>query len=132
MNRSIRSARVWGRILVCGAVALGTCALTASPAAAAGRWRNRTTAPATKAQSNTAQPNPVQSSTTPGPTGMANGYNSGNSGSGWNRNNSWYTIPQYGNYAPPPYATSKKALIQIGPLPAFGGVRSLQGWGGAR
>ena len=61
---------------------------------------------------------------------MANGYNSGNSGSGWNRANSWYNIPQYGNYAPPPYATSRSALIQIGPLPAFGGVRSLPGWGG--
>ncbi|HEX4142950.1 MAG TPA: hypothetical protein VHY91_05330 [Pirellulales bacterium] len=53
--------------------------------------------------------------------------------SGWNASNTWYT-PQasYGNYAPPAYATSRSALIQIGPVPALGGVRSLSGWGGAR
>jgi hypothetical protein len=60
-----------------------------------------------------------------------NSYPSGRSG--WNASNTWYT-PQapYGNYAPPPYATSRSAFYQVGPVPAFGGVRSLSGWGGAR
>ncbi len=108
--------------MACAVLALTIGSALASPAAA-GRWRGNYRAPA---QTNTGR------SAAPGPTGTGNGFNSGNSGSGWNRNNSWYNIPQYGNYAPPPYATSKKAFIQVGPLPAFGGVRSLQGWGGAR
>jgi hypothetical protein len=52
--------------------------------------------------------------------------------SGWNASNTWYNVPSYGNYAPPPYATSRSAFYQVGPVPAFGGVRSLPGWGGAR
>ncbi len=51
---------------------------------------------------------------------------------GWNANNTWYNVPNNGNYAPPPYATSKSAFYQVGPVPAIGGVRSLPGWGGAR
>ena len=51
---------------------------------------------------------------------------------GWNANNTWFTQAPYGNYAPPPYATSHSAFYQVGPVPAFGGVRSLPGWGGAR
>ena len=51
---------------------------------------------------------------------------------GWNANNTWYNAAPYGNYAPPPYATSRSAFIQLGAVPAFGGVRSLPGWGGAR
>jgi hypothetical protein len=50
----------------------------------------------------------------------------------WNASNTWYNVPSYGNYAPPPYATSRSAFYQVGPVPAFGGVRSLPGWGGAR
>ncbi len=52
--------------------------------------------------------------------------------SGWNASNTWYNVPSYGNYAPPPYATSRSAFYQVGPVPALGGVRSLSGWGGAR
>ena len=137
MNQSTRRTHSMYCSLVCGILSLTACSLLATPAAAAGRWRNRSAAQSNTVQSNTAQPRAfqsgtVQSNTAPGPTGLGNGFNSGNSGSGWNRNNSWYNIPQYGNYAPPPYATSKKAFIQVGPMPAFGGVRSLQGWGGAR
>jgi hypothetical protein len=51
---------------------------------------------------------------------------------GWNAENTWFTQAPYGNYAPPPYATSHAAFYQVGPVPAFGGVRSLPGWGGAR
>ncbi len=132
MNRSFVAARL-GRVLICGSLALGACSLWATPAAAAGRWRtNRATAQSGTAQNGTVQRGAMQNGTAPGPTGIDNGFNSGNSGSGWNRNNTWYNFPQYGNYAPPPYATSKKAFIQVGPMPAFGGVRSLQGWGGAR
>jgi hypothetical protein len=52
--------------------------------------------------------------------------------SGWNASNTWYNVPSYGNYAPPPYATSRAAFYQVGPVPALGGARSLPGWGGAR
>jgi hypothetical protein len=119
-------SRTFQRTAACAILALTICGALAGPASAA-RWTRAQRAPA-QAQTQTRG----TAGTAPGPLGMGNGYNSGNSGSGWNRNNSWYNIPQYGNYAPPPYATSKSAFIQVGPLPAFGGVRSLQGWGGAR
>jgi hypothetical protein len=73
----------------------------------------------------------------PGMTARSNSAAASNAYSsrsgGWSASNNWYT-PQapYGNYKPPAYATSRSALIQIGPVPAMGGVRSLSGWGGAR
>ena len=115
------------RRIACLALASVVVAGSVSIAEAArwGRNRRAVQAPAATTTVNS-------QSSAPGPLGISNGYNSGNSGSGWNRNNSWYNIPQYGNYAPPPYATSRQSFIQVGPLPAFGGVRSLPGWGGAR
>jgi hypothetical protein len=66
-------------------------------------------------------------------TQLYSNQNSRPSGSnGWNASNTWYNVPSYGNYAPPPYATSRSAFYQVGPVPALGGVRSLSGWGGAR
>ncbi len=63
---------------------------------------------------------------------MANMQSYSGTRSGWNASNTWYNAAPYGNYAPPPYATSRSAFYQVGPVPAFGGVRSLPGWGGAR
>ena len=121
--------RTFKRTAICAVVALTVYGGLASTASAA-RWRNANRAPVQSGTTNSA--GATTNGTASGPLGMNNGYNSGNSGSGWNRNNTWYNFPQYGNYAPPPYATSKKAFYQVGPMPAFGGVRSLPGWGGAR
>jgi hypothetical protein len=127
MNRHFWRRAAWAIL------AVTLCSGLVSPAMA-GRWGRNRQAP-TQARTRTQTQSPTQAKSNaaaPGPTGIGNGYNAGNNAQGWNRNNTWYNIPQYGNYAPPPYATSKKAFIQVGPLPAFGGVRSLPGWGGAR
>ena len=105
----------------------------ASAAVARPFWRQRQEyrAPAAAA-SPLVQPNTSARSNS---AAVANSYQSARPSGrgGWTANNNWYT-PQapYGNYAPPAYATSRSALIQIGPVPALGGVRSLPGWGGAR
>jgi hypothetical protein len=125
MKRSCKMSAAWA------AIAMLIVAATAPAASAAGRWR-QTYGASVGAQRTATTANYSAGGNRPGPLGLGNGFNSGNSASGWNRNNSWYNFPQYGNYAPPPYATSRSSLIQIGPMPAFGGVRSLQGWGGAR
>jgi hypothetical protein len=105
---------------------LGLTWLTADASAEMVRplWRQRQNyrAPAAAAAA------PVQARTS-GRTAYS--YPSSGQG-GWNANNTWFTQAPYGNYAPPPYATSRSAFYQVGPVPAFGGVRSLPGWGGAR
>ena len=118
------------RRIACAALGLAIVSILPLEASAAGRWR-QTFGSSSGAQTATSGGYRTGSNA-PGPLGLGNGFNSGNTASGWNRSNSWYNFPQYGNYAPPPYATSRSSLIQIGPMPAFGGVRSLQGWGGAR
>ena len=116
------SARQFGLLWVVVA-ALGSFGADRAQAAMGGPvWRQR--------QTDRVPPAPAVART---PTGrMANMQSYSGSRSGWNASNTWYNVPSYGNYAPPPYATSRSAFYQVGPVPAFGGVRSLPGWGGVR
>jgi hypothetical protein len=136
-ERKMNLGRVAGGLLLIVGC-MGLLAGDASAAMARPAWRQRQDyrAPAAAAaptgQQNGQQGLAQQNMTARrGSTATANSYPAGRGG--WNASNNWYT-PQapYGNYAPPAYATSRSALIQIGPVPALGGVRSLPGWGGAR
>src|ERR1700722_13141305 len=50
-------------------------------------------------------------------TARTNSYSYQGGQGGWNANNTWFTQAPYGNYAPPPYATSRSAFYQVGPVP---------------
>src|SRR5580692_10164429 len=87
---------------------LGCLAVENAQAALGGpAWRQRQTyrVPAPPAVNRTATGN------------MANMQGYSGSRSGWNASNTWYNVPSYGNYAPPPYATSRSAFYQVGPVP---------------
>jgi hypothetical protein len=115
-----RFALVFAAVVVVGSLA----AENALAAMGGPLWRqretNRVPAPPAAARTPTARP------------AYSTMQSYSGSRSGWNASNTWYNVPSYGNYAPPPYATSRSAFYQVGPVPAFGGVRSLPGWGGAR